>query len=360
MLTYLNIFLIAFSLAVFFTWLMRKIAFKFDILDYPEKAPDRKIQIKPMPLLGGVAIFLAFNLTVLFNLNELLGGYMLEKYLWGIFLGGLILIIGGVMDDKFDLSPKLQFVFPVLASLAVIASGIGIDYITNPFGGIVYLDQWSFTLFEYQGLPYGIILLADLFTLVWLMGMMYTTKFLDGLDGLVSGITAIGGIIIFFLSLSQDVYQPETAILALILSGAALGCLLFNFNPARIYLGEGGSLFTGFMLGVLAIISGGKIATALLIMGLPILDTAWVIIRRVFFEKKSPFKGDRKHLHFRLLDLGLSQRQAILVLWLVVAMFGVISLFLKSEGKLWALLILGIIGLGLASFVVYKLTKKRK
>ncbi len=360
MLTYLNIFLIAFSLAVFFTWLMRKAAFKFDILDRPEKAPDRKIHIKPMPLLGGVAIFLAFNLTVLFNLSELLGGYMLEKYLWGIFLGGLILIVGGVLDDKFDLPPGTQFLFPVLASLVVIASGIGIDYITNPFGGIVYLDQFNLTLFEYQGLPYGVVLWADLFTLAWLLGMMYTTKFLDGLDGLVSGITVIGGIIIFFLSLSQDVYQPETAILALILSGSALGCLLFNFNPARIYLGEGGSLFTGFMLGVLAIISGGKIATALLIMGLPILDTAWVIFRRIFIERKSPFKGDRKHLHFRLLDLGLTQRQVILILWLIVAMFGTGSLFLESGGKLWALAVLGVIGLGLASFVVYKLTKNRK
>ena len=347
-------------MAIGFTLCIRKIALKYKILDRPEIDPKRKIQKKAVPLLGGVALFLAFNIGVVFFINHLIGGYLLPKYLLGIFIGGGIIIIGGILDDIYNLKPKLQIIFPILACLVIIASGVGINYITNPFGGTLYLDQTNIELINWDGLPYKITLLADLFTLIWLLGMTYTTKFLDGLDGLVPGITVIGSFIIFCLSISSEVTQPETALLAILLAGAALGFLLFNFNPAKIFLGEGGSLFTGFMLGVLAIISGGKIATALLIMGLPILDVLWVIFRRVFIDKKSPFKGDRKHLHFRLLDIGLTHRQSVIMLWLLVAVFGSVSLFLKSQGKLWAMLTLGVIMVILGGIVVYKYNIKRQ
>lgn len=354
-------FLLAFLLSAFFTFIVKKMAAKLNIVDDPNKRPERKIHMRPVPLLGGLAIFLSFNLAVLFFLHDLTGGYLLTKYLWGIFLGGLALMIGGLLDDKFDIKPKWQIIFPIIASLVVIATGMGIEYISNPLGGIVYLNQFSFNLFSLNGLPYKITLLADLFTIIWLMGMMYTTKILDGLDGLVSGITTIGAFIIFCLSLSSEVAQPETAILAIILAGACLGFLIFNFHPAKIYLGEGGSLFTGFMLGALAIISGGKIATALLIMGIPILDLAWVILRRFFKDKKSPFhEADKKHLHFRLLDIGFSHRQAVLFLYFLTALFGTSSLFLKGPQKLWALGALLLVMISLGAFVVYKYKKAQK
>lgn len=359
MLQFLIPFVLAFVLSVIFTLLIKKIAYKFKILDNPEERPERKIHAQPIPLLGGLAIFLSFNVVVLFSLKWLLGGYMLPKYLWGIFIGGLVLMIIGFLDDKYDLKPKQQIFFPLIAGLVIIAAGIGITYISNPLGGIFYLQQLDLTVFNLNDLPYKITLLADLFTIIWLMGMMYTTKILDGLDGLVSGITVIGSFIIFCLSLTNEVAQPETAILAIILAGACLGFLVFNFNPAKIYLGEGGSLYAGFMLGVLAIISGGKIATALLIMGIPILDLAWVIIRRFFREKKSPFKNaDRKHLHFRLLDIGFSHRQAVLFLYLLTFLFGISTLFLSGPQKLYALLLLGIVMFLLGTWVVYRYKKQ--
>jgi len=360
MMQYLFSFLCAFFFSFIFAFFIRKFSLRYNIVDDPAKRPASKIHDRPVALLGGVAIFLSFNLIVLFSLKYLLGGYLLPKYLWGIFLGGLILMIGGFLDDKFNLRPKYQIIFPALASLTIIASGIGIEYITNPLGGIFYLQQININLFNLNDLPYKVTLLADLFTFLWLMGMMYTTKILDGLDGLVSGITAIGSFIVFFLSLSVEVDQPETAMLAIILAGAAIGFLILNFNPAKIYLGEGGSLFTGFMLGVLAIISGGKIATALLIMGIPILDLAWVIIRRLFKDKKSPFKSaDRKHLHFRLLDIGFSHRQAVLFLYFLITIFGTASLLLRGHQKLMALGVLFMVMIILGGFAV-GLTLKKK
>ncbi|MFH0818892.1 MAG: MraY family glycosyltransferase [Patescibacteria group bacterium] len=361
MIKYLIPFIFAFALSYVFTFFVKKFALQNKIVDDPTTRPDRKQQTRPIPLLGGLAIFLSFNIVVLLSSKWLLGGYMLSKYLIGIFIAGLILMIGGYLDDKYDLSAKKQIVFPFLAGLIIIASGIGITYITNPLGGIFYFNSLDFTLFKINDLPYKITLLADVFTLFWLMGMSYTTKILDGLDGLVSGLTVIGSFIIFCLSLSQEVAQPETAILAIILTGACLGFLMFNFNPAKIYLGEGGSLYAGFMLGVLAIISGGKIATALLIMGIPILDLIWVIIRRLFREKKSPFKtSDRKHLHYQLLDIGFSHRQAVLFLYFLTAVFGVSSLFLQGIGKLLALMILAIVMAILGGVVVVKYRQNRK
>jgi len=153
--------------------------------------------------------------------------------------------------------------------------------------------------------------------------------------------------------------QPETALLCIILAGVALGFLIFNFHPAKIFLGEGGSTFLGFTLGTLAIISGGKIATALLCMGIPILDVIWVVSRRLI-TKKSPFLGDKKHLHFRLLDIGFSHRQTVLFLWFMSACFGITALFLKSRGKLIALGVLAFIMIVLALILVWLYRRKYK
>jgi len=360
---YIIPFLLALGSSVVFTLLIRKWALKKQIVDSPQTAPERKIHKTPVPLLGGLAIFLSLTVVTLYyavGTDRVLGGYMLPKYLVGILIAGILLMIGGYLDDKYNLKPKQQIVWPILACLAVIGSGIGIDYISNPFGGIINLDTIEIKLFDLGNIPYYLTIFADLFAFCWIMGMMYTTKFLDGLDGLVSGITTIGAFILFFLSLNQDVAQPETALLAIILAGASLGFLLFNFHPAKIFLGEGGGLFAGFMLGTLAIISGAKIATALLILGIPILDVVWVIIRRFFIEKKSPFKtADKKHLHFRLLDIGLSHRKAVLVLYVISIIFGGVALFSGGRQKLIALAILTVL-MFIMGFLVVSIYKKRR
>lgn len=359
---YLIPFLATVLLSLLLTFIVRRVALKFKVVDRPAAAPARKIQINPVPLLGGIAVFLAMALAMLFYTiftDRVLGGYMLAKYLVGIFGGAIFLMIGGFLDDRLNLPPLKQIIWPILACIMVIACGLGVAYITNPLGGTIYLDSINWTLFTWDGLPYKITLLADLFTFFWIMGMMYTTKFLDGLDGLVCGIGVIGAIIIFSLSLNKEVAQPETALLAIVFAGACLGFLFFNFHPARIFLGEGGSLFIGFMLAVLAIISGSKIATALLIMGIPILDVAWVILRRAFIEKKSPFTtADRKHLHFRLLDIGLSHKQAVLFLYALTFSFGICALFLKTREKLVALGALLLVMIGLAVWLVVIYHKK--
>jgi UDP-GlcNAc:undecaprenyl-phosphate GlcNAc-1-phosphate transferase len=331
-------FLVAFGLAVIATYGVRRLALGWKIVDEPDE--ERKIHKKSIPLLGGLAIFISFFAVLgyyFFFTDKMAGGQILGKHLVGVFIGGLLIMIGGFLDDKYKLAPKWQIVWPTLAAAVVIVSGIGVNYISNPLGGVIDLNNWEKILFWWNGTPYKITLLADLFTLVWLLGMMYTTKFLDGLDGLVSGVTTIGAIIIFFVSLMAEVSQPETALLAIIFAGACLGFLAWNFNPAKIFLGEGGSLFTGFILGVLSIIAGGKIATTLLIMGLPILDAFLVLLQRLAAKPKSLVLADQKHLHFRMLDAGMSQRQAVLSLYFVTLVFGTSTLVLKSEGKLFAL-----------------------
>ncbi len=359
---YIVPFLIAVAMSVVLTWSVRQFALRRNIVDRPDEDPQRKIQRQPIPLLGGLALYLTMVLVVLgYTLftDRVLGGYLLPKHLIGLAIAGALLMLGGYLDDRFRLSAGRQIWWPILASLVVIGVGIGVTYISNPFGGVLYLDQVQWQLFTIGATPYHIILFADLFAFVWLMGMMYTTKFLDGLDGLVSGITTIGALVLFFLSINQDVAQPETALLAAILAGACLGFLFFNFHPAKIFLGEGGSVFTGFMLGVLAIISGAKIATAMLIMGIPILDVAWVIIRRLW-RRESPFRtADTKHLHFQLLGVGFSHRTAVLLLYVITMIFGGAAIFLSnSQEKLRALLVLVIVMVVLVSIIVVQYRRK--
>ncbi len=356
---YLAAFIITFILAVILTFIVKQLAAKFDIVDRPTVA--RKIHQTATPLLGGMAVFLSFTMVFVyysFFTDWVIKDFIAEKYVWGIIIASLIIMLGGVLDDRYNLKPKLQIIFPVLAVLVIIASGIGIDHIRNPFGGVIRFDQWEFILFHWQGIPYKITVLSDLFTFIWLLGMMYTTKLLDGLDGLVSGVTVIGAVIIFAIAMSSIVAQYNTALIAMILAGAFLGFWVFNWHPAKIFLGEGGSLYAGLMLGVLAIISGSKVATTLLIIGIPVLDVIWVITRRIL-AGKNPFKfSDKKHLHFRLLDVGFSHRQAVIFYLLLTALFGGFAVFLQTFGKLIALIILLLVMLILGVSLVFIYQKK--
>ena len=330
---YLLPLLISFFISILATVAVRAIASRFKIVDRPG---ERKIHHQEIPLMGGLAVFTAFFATLFIFSGRFLAGNLEWRHLLGFFIGAVLIIGGGIIDDKYNLSPRYQIVFPLLAVAAVIIGGVEIEKISNPLGGYIYLRDFIYL---------GYLLIA-----FWLLGMMYTTKLLDGVDGLVSGIGAIGGLVIFLFTITTRYYQPDIALAALIFTGAALGFLVFNFHPAKIFLGEGGSLFVGFVLGVLAIISGGKIAIALLVMGIPILDVAWTIIRRLA-QGRNPFKfSDNKHLHHRLLALGLGQRRTVLVFYVLSLLFGLSGLFLQSRGKAWALLILLII---MAALVIF-------
>lgn len=334
---YILFFLVSTILAWLITPLIKNLAFKFNIVNYPGTHP-KKIHTKPTPLLGGVAVYFTFLIALLAYLKFDHPDFLIVpiKFFTAIILGGLVLVIGGILDDKLDLPPKLLWLFPAVASLIVVLSGIGvgITQLSNPFGNPINIAGFS-----------GMIMF------LWMMGMMFTTKFLDGLDGLCGGIGMIATFTIFALSITSKINQPITASLAIIFGGALFGYLFYAFNPASIFFGESGSTFTGFMIGVLAIILGGKIATALIVMGIPILDIAWVIIRRIWY-RQSPFRADRKHLHHRLLDIGFSQRQTVLILYAISAVFGFTAVFLQSFGKLIALVVLFFVMLGLAMTVV--------
>ncbi|MCK5510423.1 undecaprenyl/decaprenyl-phosphate alpha-N-acetylglucosaminyl 1-phosphate transferase [Candidatus Parcubacteria bacterium] len=353
---YLQIFLITFIISLVSTWVIMRLALKLKIVDLPDK--KRKIHKKGIPLLGGIAIFISFFCGLFFARDLLLSGNLEVSHWLGFFVGGAILMLGGFLDDKYNFSPGKQIIFPILAAIVVIIGEIGIEKITNPFGDFLYLDVYKIPLLIWDGVVYNIVLFSDLLVFLWLLGMMYTTKLLDGADGLVAGVIGIGALITFLFTMTSMYYQPDIGIAALILAAACLGFLIFNWHPAKIFLGEGGSLFLGYALGVLAIISGGKIAIALLVMGIPILDVIWTIIRRLF-DKKNPFKiSDRKHLHFRLLDIGLSQRVTVFMYYLVAGIFGLSALFLQSMGKLFALVLLIIIML-IIVISFYKLDKKQ-
>ncbi len=327
----------SFILAAMLTPLVKRLAMNAGAVDDPSSDPERKKHGQATPLWGGLAIIGAAVITWLILLvsGQFTGTEFPEKYVIGLIVAAVILAIGGALDDRWHWSPKRQILWPILAILAVGAVGIGVSFITNPFGGLIYLNGMQWELFRWHDVPYHLTLWADLFTLIWLLGAMYTTKILDGLDGLVSGVGVIGALIIFLLTQQPFVDQPAVGLIALSLAGAAGGFLIFNWSPAKIFLGESGSLFIGFVLGVLAIISGGKIATALLILGLPILDLVWVIIRRVAIRHASPFTtADRSHLHFRLLDAGLSVRQSVLLLYAIIAIFGLSTLFVSGAMKI--------------------------
>ncbi len=343
-------FAASFLVAIFLTPKIRKFALDKGIVDKPEE--ERKIQKGHVPLLGGVVIYFSFLVVLLgvWALGFLNDGRIEVSQILAIIFGGLIIIIIGFLDDKYNISTK-SFLGPLLAAILAVCLGIAIKYVTNPF--IPGAGPYGRALFYFS--PW----IGPAFSFVWLLGMMYTTKFLDGLDGLVSGIGSIGAIILFIVSLFWDVPQSGTSIMCLILAGACLGFLRYNWHPARIFLGESGSVFIGFILGVLSIISGGKIATALLIMGIPILDVLWVIVRRIFKEKKSPFSGDSKHLHFRLLEVGFSHRGAVLFLYFLTLVFGTSSLFLQSRNKVIALCILILVMLILAYVIVSRYSKKK-
>ncbi|MBI5022924.1 MAG: undecaprenyl/decaprenyl-phosphate alpha-N-acetylglucosaminyl 1-phosphate transferase [Candidatus Magasanikbacteria bacterium] len=330
---YLFFAFIAFFLTVAGTFGVRWLAKKWQIVDAPT---ERKVHCRPVPLLGGLAIFVSFFIVLGLAkfFTPYLNGNLANRQLMALFLGSVILMVGGFLDDKYNLKPRWQIIFPILAAMAVLWGGVNLKEITNPWGGTVALNFWHWGAF---------VPLTQLLVFGWLMGMMYTTKLLDGLDGLAAGLTAIGSMMIFFLANSQKFYQPDIALIALIFAAANLGFLIFNFYPAKIFLGEGGSLMSGFILGFLAIAAGGKIATTLLVMGIAALDILMVIARRVY--RGQPFwQADSWHLHYRLLALGFSQRQVVLFFYCLAAGFGILTLFLQSRGKVLALFLLVIIG----------------
>jgi UDP-GlcNAc:undecaprenyl-phosphate GlcNAc-1-phosphate transferase len=343
-------FLVAVGGTLLITFTVKKIAVALGIVDKPDG--KRKRHAYPVPLWGGLALFVCWWLMIGYVAwydPLVFSGHITTKHLIGIFLGSLLILVLGLLDDRKSLSPSVRFVGSVVAVIVGVISGIQLTEVTNPWGGVFRLEPLALTI------PWVsfIITLGDVIVFLWLLGMVYTTKILDGLDGLTTGIVAIGALMIFFLTQTPRFYQPDVGLLAVILAGICLGFLLLNFYPAKIFLGESGSMLLGYWLGILAVISGGKIATALLVMAVPILDIIRVVYMRITRHHKV-FEGDREHLHFRLLDAGFSQRKTVLFLYTISFIFGFTTLFFQSSTKLIVLLGLGVVMLFVGAWLSHK------
>lgn len=328
--------LAGFVASISFTFVARMLAIRFSVVDKPDG--KRKQHGRITPLLGGTAIFSALalvTLPVLFFTNHFTQGEITVWHFIGFFLGGLVLIAGGALDDKYTLPAKETVLFPIVASITAIAFGMGISQMTNPFGEAFELSE----------------MISHLFTFLWLIGMIYTTKLLDGMDGLATGVGMIASLMMALLALSTAFYQPDVALFALIAVAVLFGFLLWNLPPAQIFLGEGGSTFVGFLVGTLAVISGSKVATALLVMGIPVLDVLFVMIDR--YRRKVPIftSSDRTHLHFRLKDHGLNERMILATYYLLSLIFGVTTLIFESWQKVIALGLLFVMMVLLLQFV---------
>jgi UDP-GlcNAc:undecaprenyl-phosphate/decaprenyl-phosphate GlcNAc-1-phosphate transferase len=284
--------------------------------------------ISSVPRGGGISVYFAILLTSLIFLP-------LDKHLLGILLASLFTLIIGIWDDIKDISPKLRLGTNLFAALIVVAFGIGIAYISNPFGGIIDLSIIKIN-FIFLG-PHSIWLLSDLLAVFWIIWCMNITGWAGGIEGQLPGFVAIAAIFIGLLGLrySQDVTQWPVIILAGTIAGAYLGFLPFNFFPQSIMTGYSGKSLAGFLLAVLSILSGAKLATLIFLLGIPMIDAVFVLLRRLK-NHRSLLKSDGQHLHHQLLKIGWSRPQIAVFYWLISLCLGVLSLFLNSQQKMYA------------------------
>lgn len=304
-----------------------------------QKVRERDLHKKPLPRLGGLAIFISFFIVMLlfliflpsqlaFTENKF---FALDRNLFGVILGALIILIVMLIDDLKGLRWSWKLAGQFAAAICVAGFGVSINWVNNPFSSMIILSKPILDLGLFT------VSWGQIFVVLWIVLVMNVVNWLDGLDGLAGGIAIISATAIFLLAISPRIDQAATGLLALILIGSILGFMPFNWCPAKMFLGDTGSMFIGYMLGILAVISGGKVATASLVMGVALLDGIWVIVSRLI-HRKSPFVADKNHIHHRLLRAGFSVKQSVVILYGVALAFGYLALRSGPEGKFWALI----------------------
>lgn len=303
----------------------------------------------PVPRGGGIPITLTVLLVSFLFLNP-------TSRILAILFSLVFTLIVGIADDFFDLNPRLRLVTNSLAALIIIASGVGVAYITNPLSPSTTIDlSWLQLAFNFLGHSYNLWLLSDTLAFFWIIWCLNIVGWSAGVEGQLPGYVAVSSFFIGLLAMrfSQDPSQVPVIVLSAALTGASLGFLKFNFFPQKIMIGYSGKSTTGLLLAVLAILAGAKVATLILLLALPMLDALWTIIRRLK-EGKPIYLGDGKHLHHHLLKLGYTRRQIAIFYWTVSLFSGLMAISLNSTQKLFA-----IIGLALA-FIGLLLTLHRK
>lgn len=288
-----------------------------------------------IPRAGGLPIYLSILFTSLIFLP-------ISKIVFGILIASFLLTVLGLLDDAYDLSPYLRFVGNILISALVIAFGLGIPYISNPFGGVIHLNFWQIPI-NFFG-HHIIWVVADLLAIIWLTWSTNMINWSKGIDGQLPGFVAITAIFLGLISqrfTSHDITVQSVTILSFIVAGAYLGFLPFNYYPQKIMPGYGGGALAGFLLGVISILSFGKVGTAILILSIPMIDALYTMIRRLN-KRKSPFRADWGHFHHRLMEIGWGKRRIAWFYWLISLILGIASMFLKGIEKLIAFILIGV------------------
>lgn len=315
---------------------------KYKIVDDPKKHKHPAILHKePIPRGGGIPLFIGIFLTSLIFLP-------FSTLISAVFFAAFISLVIGVLDDKYDISPYIRFIINILSAVFVVYFGANIAFITNPFGGILYLNTLEIPFLNIPLLS----LFSNLIAILWIVWVMNMLNWSKGVDGQMPGIVAISAVVIGILSLRFSVADQSSvtaATLSFILAGSSLAFLIFNFYPAKIFPGYGATAIY-LLLAVASILSSAKLATAILVMGIPMTDGLFTILRRLA-SGKSPFWHDKKHLHHLLLSLGFGQRRIALFYWIISAILGALSLVLSSQGKLFAIIMLVIIAWGTILFL---------
>ncbi len=297
------------------------LANRIKAIDVPKD--ERRVHKKPIPLIGGLAIFYGFVISVLCFA-------VIEREILGILIGSVIIVTVGVIDDMRNLNAKVKLLFQIIATAIVIYFGIDIQYVANPFAtwfGPMYINLglWSIPI-----------------TMIWIIGITNAVNLIDGLDGLAVGVSSIASVALLSLTLiSQNL---NAAIVTAALAGAGFGFLPYNFNPAKIFMGDTGSTFLGFVLacisiqGIMKMYALVSFAVPILILGLPIFDTLFAILRRLL-TGRSIMSPDRGHLHHRLLDMGFSQKQTVAILYTLTSLLCLTAVVMALKDALRGLIL---------------------
>lgn len=334
--------IVALVVSLVSTPVAKNLAYRMGAVDVPKD--NRRMHKQPIPRMGGLAIFFGFILSALIFLD-------MTPQLRGMLLGAVIIVVLGIFDDIYSLRAMFKFVVQIVAALVAVLSGNIVQSISNP-------NVFSADLYWNLGI------LAVPFTVIWIVAITNAVNLIDGLDGLACGVSTISSMTLLVIALV--VSEGQVAILMAALAGACMGFLPYNMNPAKIFMGDTGSTFLGFVLAVVSIQGLFKFYTIIsfavpfLMLGLPIFDTAFAFIRRIA-HGQSPMSPDRSHVHHRLIDMGFSQKQAVAVLYIISAILGLSAVVLTTSGPLKAmLLLLALCAAGAVSTRVFMMNNEKK
>jgi UDP-GlcNAc:undecaprenyl-phosphate/decaprenyl-phosphate GlcNAc-1-phosphate transferase len=318
-----------------------KMGWLIDPKKMPHPAHIHKI---PVPKGGGIPIYLAVTITIFLLLKP-------DHHLIAIAMAGLLALVVGVIDDIKSSSPYLRLAMNFAVTLIIVASGIGIAYITNPLGGVINLT-WPRIGFDLLGSHHEIWILADLFALLWIPSLMNAINWSSGVDGQISGVITIAAIVLGLISLnySADITQWPVATLAFATAGAFAGLTVFHFYPQKIMPGYSATSLAGLYLGVISILATAKVGALIIVLGIPLIDFVYLLIKRIL-SGKSPVWGDKSHLHHKLLAMGWGKRRVALFYWAAAVVLGVAALSFEARTKL--IIMIGLVIL-MAIFILWQ------